>query len=88
MVRVGDVIEPSPLEQFLTARWGLFLPDRRGRTRYWPNAHESWPLRRATIDTLNDHLVAAAGLPGVTDHPPDSVLFSEGAHSVFGPRSR
>jgi uncharacterized protein YqjF (DUF2071 family) len=50
VVRVGEEIDPSPLEQFLTARWGLFLPDRRGRTRYWPNEHATWPLRAATLE--------------------------------------
>lgn len=87
-VRVGESIEPRPLEQFLTARWGLFLPDRRGRTRYWPNEHPSWPLRSATLEHLSDDLVAAAGLPGVVDRAPDSVLWSEGVATRFGPRGR
>lgn len=85
-VQVGEAVEPSPLDLFLTARWGLFLPDRRGRVRYWPNEHPTWPLRRATIEHLDDELVAAAGLPGVASRPPDSVLFSEGVHTRFGPR--
>jgi len=87
-VRVGNPIEAGPLEQFLTARWGLFLPDRRGRTRYWPNEHPSWPLRAATLEDLDDELVAAAGLPGVTSRPPASVLWSEGVATRFGPRGR
>lgn len=87
-VRVGNPIEAGPLEQFLTARWGLFLPDRRGRTRYWPNEHPSWPLRAATLEHLDDELVAAAGLPGVTSRPPASVLWSEGVATRFGPRGR
>ena len=85
-VRVGDVIEPTPLEQFLTARWGLFLPDRRGRTRYWPNEHPAWPLRAATLDHLNDHLLADAGFPGLAEQPPVSVLYSSGVNVRFGPR--
>jgi uncharacterized protein YqjF (DUF2071 family) len=87
-VRVGAAIEPGPLEMFLTARWGLFLPDRRGRTRYWPNEHPAWPLRSASLEHLDDDLVAAAGLPGVTNRPPDSVLWSEGVATRFGPRGR
>ena len=85
---MGNPIEAGPLEQFLTARWGLFLPDRRGRTRYWPNEHPSWPLRAATLEHLDDELVAAAGLPGVTSRPPASVLWSEGVATRFGPRGR
>ena len=84
---IGPAIEPDPLELHLTARWGLFLPDRRGRTLYWPNEHPSWPLRSATVEHLDDQLVAAAGLPGVAVRPPDSVLFSEGVFTRFGPRS-
>lgn len=85
---IGPAVEPDPLELHLTARWGLFLPDRRGRTRYWPNEHPSWPLRSARLDRLDDHLVGVAGLPGVTAEPPVSVLFSEGVRTRFGPRSR
>jgi len=86
-ILTGEAIEPSALEQWLTARWGLFLPDRRGATRYWPNEHPSWPLQRAELVRLDDELVDAAGFPGVTDRAPDSVLFSEGVHTTFGPRS-
>lgn len=85
-VRVGEPIEPSPLEQFLTARWGLFLPDRRGRTRYWPNEHPEWPLRAATLEHLDDELVAVAGFPNLAGQPPISVLHSEGVSVRFGPR--
>lgn len=87
-VTVGEAVEPTALEQWLTARWGLFLPDRRGVTRYWPNEHPSWPLQRATLTHLDDELVAAAGFPEVANRAPDSVLFSEGVHTRFGPRVR
>lgn len=87
-VQVGERVEPTPLDLFLTARWGLFLPDRRGRTRYWPNEHPTWPLRSATLEHLDDELVAAAGFPGVTAGQPVSVRFSEGVQTRFGPRSR
>ncbi len=88
VLRIGAPATPTPLEEFLTARWGLFLPDRRGVTCYWPNEHPAWPLRRATLDLLTDDLVAAAGFPGVAERPPDNVLFSEGVHTRFGPRRR
>ena len=86
-VAIGDVIEPSPLEQFLTARWGLFLPDRKGRTRYWPNEHPTWPLRAATLLHLDDELVAAAGFRDLAEQAPVSVLHSRGVSVRFGPRS-
>lgn len=85
-IRVGAPVQAGPLEHFLTARWGLHLRDRGGRTRYWPNAHERWPLRAARLLRLEDQLLAAAGWPGLAAREPDSVLFSAGVHAVFGPR--
>jgi len=83
VVRVGDRIpDPSPLQLFLTSRWGLHT-SLFGRTYYVPNNHGVWPLHDATLLHLQDTLVAAAGLPGLVDRPPDSVLFSPGVHSVF-----
>lgn len=83
-VEVGDpVAEPSPLDLFLTARFGLHT-SVLGRTLWVPNTHGPWPLRTATVTHLEDTLVAAAGLPGVTSRPPDSVLFSTGVRTVFG----
>jgi uncharacterized protein YqjF (DUF2071 family) len=84
-IRVGAQIEAGRREHFLTARWGLHLPGRR-HTHYWPNSHEPWPLQAATVERLDDELLAAAGFPDLAARPPDSVLFSAGVHSVFGPR--
>lgn len=81
--RPGERIEADPLADFLTARWGMFTV-HRGRTRFLPNEHEPWPLHTAELVELDDELVAAAGLPGVTDRPPDSVLFSPGVQTRFG----
>jgi uncharacterized protein YqjF (DUF2071 family) len=83
VARPGNPIEPDPLADFLTARWGMFTRVR-GRTRYLPNEHEPWPLQRAELLELDDELVAAAGLPGVTARAPDSVLFSPGVETRFG----
>lgn len=52
--------EHSPLERFLTARWGLYST-WRGRTLYAPITHEPWPLHRAVITHLDDELMVAAG---------------------------
>ncbi|MBC7290653.1 MAG: DUF2071 domain-containing protein [Actinotalea sp.] len=73
---------PGPLEHFLTARWGLHTR-AFGRTRYVPNTHEPWPLQRAELLRLDEALVAACGLPGVSGRPPDSVLFSRGVRTAF-----
>lgn len=83
-VRVGErVAEPAPLEVFLTARFGLHTTVA-GRGLWVPNTHDPWPLHRAEVLELDDRLVAAAGLPGVADRPPESVLFSPGVETSFG----
>jgi len=83
-VEIGrPLAEPSPLELFLTARFGLHT-SVLGRTLWVPNTHTPWPLRAARVTRLEDTLVAAAGLPGVTTRPPDSALFSTGVRTVFG----
>lgn len=82
VARPGAAIEPDPLADFLTARWGMFTTIG-GRTRYLPNEHEPWPLQSAELLDLDDELVAAGGLPGVTDRAPDSVLFSPGVQTRF-----
>ncbi|MGH3655903.1 MAG: DUF2071 domain-containing protein, partial [Micromonosporaceae bacterium] len=79
-VEIGERIEPSPLDLFLTARWGLHL----GRG-YLGNDHQAWPLTSARLLTCDDSLVAMAGLPGLTDQPPASVLYSPGVYARFGP---
>lgn len=83
VVRVGaPIAEPTPLEHFLTARWGLH--ERvYGATRYLPNEHPRWPLHRAELVDLADDLVAAGGLPA-PDGPPVSVLYSPGVPVRFG----
>jgi uncharacterized protein YqjF (DUF2071 family) len=81
-VRVGGPAPDGPLERFLTARWGLHVR-RFGRTWYLPNAHPPWPLRTASVLTLDDGLVAAAGLRGVAGRPPDHVAFSAGIPAAF-----
>ncbi len=84
VVRVGKPREATPLDDFLTARWGAHVL-RRGRTTYVPNRHEPWPLHDANVLELDDELVASVGLQGVTERPPDHVAFSEGVRAEFGP---
>ncbi len=87
VVRAHEPVDATPLDRFLTARWGLHVR-HLGRTWYVPNAHEPWGLRRAELMHLDDGLVAAAGLPGLTERPPDHVAFSDGVHTEFGPPLR
>ncbi|WP_320064433.1 DUF2071 domain-containing protein [Micromonospora sp. RTGN7] len=84
VVRVGEPIaDPTPLEHFVTARWGLHTR-AYGRTLHLPNWHPRWPLHRAELLHLDDELVTAAGLPAPTEAPA-SVLYSPGVPVGFGP---
>ncbi|MEA2704667.1 MAG: uncharacterized protein QOD63_2612 [Actinomycetota bacterium] len=81
---VGDPYDPGDLHEldhFLTARWSLFSDPRSGlrHARAW---HEPWPLHRAHLLHIDDHLVEAAGLP-----PPSGetlVHFSPGVEVRIG----
>ncbi|MCD0446964.1 DUF2071 domain-containing protein [Glycomyces sp. A-F 0318] len=77
----GRLAEPTALEHFLTARWGLHN-EVAGRLRYLPNAHPRWPLHRAELIECDEDLTAAAGLPVEGD--PVSVLYSPGVKVRFG----
>ena len=80
-VRVGEQIEPTPLEVWLTARWGLHTRVA-GRTIWVPNEHDAWPLRAAELVDLQDDLVAGVGVPVAGDMM--RPLFSPGVRTVFG----
>lgn len=58
-----EIAEPSALEHFLTARWGLYSTWFGERLVYAPVDHPRWPLRRASVVSLDDSLIRAAGLP-------------------------
>ncbi|MFJ3881668.1 YqjF family protein [Streptomyces sp. NPDC090077] len=86
-VRIGgQVAEPTALEHFLTARWGMHTAFF-GRSLYLPNSHPRWPLHRAELLHCDEALVAAAGLPAPAG-PPASVLYSPGVPVRFGPPPR
>ncbi|MCW2848042.1 MAG: hypothetical protein JWR90_2016 [Marmoricola sp.] len=86
-VRTSPGVVRDPLSVFLTARWGMH--HHVGARPLWvPNTHTPWPLRSAELEHCADELVAVAGFPGVTDRPPESVLWSPGVRTQFGlPRS-
>jgi len=88
-LRIGDnLAEPSALEHFLTARWGLLAARRGGRVAYLPNEHPRWPLRRAEVLELAQDLLPAAGLAAgalaAGGGEPASVLYSPGVRMRSG----
>ncbi|MEM9135090.1 MAG: DUF2071 domain-containing protein [Actinomycetota bacterium] len=54
------VADQSPVERFLTARWGLYSTFG-SRLLYAPVSHDPWPLRTAELLHLDDELMGAAG---------------------------
>ncbi|WP_314408790.1 YqjF family protein [Streptomyces kroppenstedtii] len=83
VVRPGEpMAEPTGLEHFLTARWGMHKPFSGG-VGFLPNDHPRWPLHRATLVECEENLVGAAGLPTPTGEPV-SVLYSPGVPVRLG----
>lgn len=80
-VDIGDSVEPTPLEVWLTARWGAHTRTA-GRTWWFPNEHSTWPLHEADVVALDDDLVAAAGI--ATSGERLRALYSAGVHARFG----
>jgi uncharacterized protein YqjF (DUF2071 family) len=80
-IAVGDVVEPTPLEVWLTARWGAHTRNA-GRTWWVPNEHEPWPLRAADVVELSDELVRAGAVQPAGDRL--RALFSPGVRTRFG----
>ena len=74
--------QASPLEQFLTARWGLHTRTALG-TAWVPISHPPLPLSRGTLVRCDQSLLEAAGVPAATA-PPVSVLWSPGAEARLG----
>jgi uncharacterized protein YqjF (DUF2071 family) len=77
----GEVVEPTPLEVWLTARWGAHT-QLAGRTWWVPNEHGPWPLRAAEILELSDELVDASAVRPAGDRLRG--LFSPGVRTRFG----
>ncbi|MFF9344771.1 MULTISPECIES: YqjF family protein [unclassified Streptomyces] len=86
-VEIGErVAEPTDLEHFLTARWGMHS-SFAGRPLYLPNTHPRWPLHRARLLGCDETLLTAAGLDAPSG-PPVSVLYSPGVPVRFGAAPR
>jgi uncharacterized protein len=80
-IEIGDPVEPTPLEVWLTARWGAHTR-KAGRTWWVPNTHATWPLRAAEIVDIDDELLAAAAVPAAGERL--RALFSPGVRTRFG----
>lgn len=83
-LRIGDPLpEPSRMEHFLTARWGLHT-SHFGRTWWVRVSHRPWPLHQAELLHLDGNLLSAAG---VTPPPetPVSVLWASGVSCPITP---
>jgi len=80
-VTVGEAIDPTPLEMWLTARWGAHTR-KAGRTWWVPNEHDPWPLRAAYVSELDDDLLPASGVRPCGQ--PLRALFSPGVRTRFG----
>ena len=83
VVRVGAVREPTELDHFVSARWGLHTR-WWGRTLHVPNRHEPWPVHDADVVALEDELLGSVGLPDLASRPPDHVAHSPGVRAEFG----
>jgi uncharacterized protein YqjF (DUF2071 family) len=78
---VGEVIEPTALEIWLTARWGAHTR-KAGRTWWLPNEHGPWTLHAAEVVELSDELVEASRVRPTGDRL--RTLFSPGVRTRFG----
>jgi uncharacterized protein len=71
VVRPGDLLSSEELgerDHFLTARYRLYTLVR-GRLGYAQIEHKPWPLAYATVVTLDQNLIEAAGLPTPEGQP-------------------
>ncbi|MBJ7340342.1 DUF2071 domain-containing protein [Mycolicibacterium sp.] len=80
-VDVGAAVDPTPLEIWLTARWGAHTR-KAGRTWWVPNQHAPFALHEANVLELDDELVAASGVTPTGDRL--RALYSPGVRTSFG----
>lgn len=80
-IRIGQRIEASALDDFLSARWGL-ASRWYGRTVHAPVAHEPWRLHAAELLEFDDELLTSHGLPAPEQEP--RVLWSPGVTVRIG----
>jgi uncharacterized protein YqjF (DUF2071 family) len=76
-----SIAKPTPLEVFLTARWRLFA-FRRGQLFRADVDHPRWPLQKVKLNSLDESLLATAGLPAPQGEP--LAHFSSGTRVMTG----
>jgi len=81
VVDVGDRVEPTELDLFLTARWGT-VAKWGGRLRYHGVDHRPWVLHDAEVVELADTALTACGLPAPGGAP--IVRFAQPLDARFG----
>lgn len=82
-IEIGSPIaQPDDLSVFLSARWGLYSRGLFGGLMYAPVDHERWPLQNATLKSINQNVVDAAGLSTPSGDP--HVMFSPGVSVRIG----
>ena len=84
-VRVGERIEPTETDIFLTARWRLYT-QKKGHLYVAEVRHPSWPLQRAVATKWDRELVSVAGYEPEEMEP--HVLFSDGVPVEVYPPER
>ncbi len=78
VVDTGEPLpEPTALDHFLTAQWGLYTMLGR-RLSHARVEHEPWPLQGASLVTVDDEFMEAAGYPPPIGDP--YVLYSPGVN--------
>jgi uncharacterized protein YqjF (DUF2071 family) len=90
VVELGEHLtdaERTPLDDFLSARWSLYVATPRGHVLRARVDHGPWPLRTARVRHLDDELVAAAGYD-LGDRQPDHVLAGGDVDVTVGPPRR
>jgi uncharacterized protein YqjF (DUF2071 family) len=75
------MVEPTPLEVWLTARWGAHTR-KAGRTWWVPVAHKPWLLHAAAVVELDDDLLNASGVRPASERL--RALLSPGVRTRFG----
>lgn len=72
-------LEFDELGRFLVDRYLLFADDHRGGLLRGKVRHNPYPVRAATVTSLDETLTDALGIP-IAGRAPDHVVFSEGVH--------
>jgi uncharacterized protein YqjF (DUF2071 family) len=67
-VEIGTAMQATALENFLTARFRLYTAVR-GRIAYAQIEHAPWPLRYASVKSLEEDLIQNSGVPAPEGEP-------------------